>query len=338
MGIGQAIASVVFIVCLYISWQIRQVLLLVFTAIAIAVALNQLVRVFQRFRIKRPIAILLSVSIVLLLLAGFFILVVPPFLDQLTELAKLAPEGLERLRSLTSWLQELIPEQVVQDLRNWGGLTQQLRALMFSLFGNFLTLFSNSLGIILNVLVVLVLTLMLLASPAPYLRGFILLFPASYRRRAAEILQQCEVSLGGWVTGTLFNMGIIAVLNAIALLILQVPLALANGVLSGILTFIPNIGPTLSTIPPILLALLDSPGKAVAVLVVYIIIQQVESNVLTPLIMKKQVSLLPAVTLASQLIFASFFGFLGLFLALPLLVITQVWIKELLVKDVLNQR
>ncbi len=142
---------------------------------------------------------------------------------------------------------------------------------MFRLFGNFLTLFSNSLGIILNVLVVLVLTIMLLASPAPYRQGFTLLFPASYRPRTEDILQQCEVSLGGWVTGTLFNMGVIAVLNVIALLILQVPLA-ANGVLSGILTFIPNIGPTLSTIPPILLALLDSLGKAVAVLVVYIII------------------------------------------------------------------
>ncbi len=65
-------------------------------------------------------------SLVLLLLAGFFVVVVPPFLEQLQELVKLIPEGLERLRSLASWLQELIAEQVVQDLRNWGGLTQQL--------------------------------------------------------------------------------------------------------------------------------------------------------------------------------------------------------------------
>jgi len=150
--------------------------------------------------------------------------------------------------------------------------------------------------------------------------------------------KKCEISLGGWVTGTLFNMVLIAVLNAIALLILQVPLALANGVLSGVLTFIPNIGPTLSTIPPILLALLESFWKAIPVLVVYVIIQQVESNILTPLIMQREVSLLPAVTLASQLIFATFFGFLGLFLALPLLVVIEVWLQELLVKDVLNQR
>lgn len=338
MRTGQAIALVIFIVCLYFSWQIRQVLLLVFSAVVIAVALNRLVRVFQRVRIKRPIAIFLSITLLLLLLAGFFILVVPPFLTQLQDLATLAPEGLERLRGWSSWLRDIIPEQFVQEIRTWRGLTEQLRSLTFNLFGNFLTLFTNSLGVLLNVLIVLVLTIMLLASPTPYRQGFTLLFPASYRPRVEEILQKCERSLGGWVTGTLANMLIISVLNAIALLILQVPLALANGVLSGVLTFIPNIGPTLSTIPPILLALLDSPGKAIAVLIAYIAIQQLESNVLTPLIMQKQVSLLPAVTLASQLVFASFFGFLGLFLALPLLVVTQVWVKELLVKDVLNQR
>lgn len=287
-------------------------------------------------RIKHPtIAIFLSIALLLLLLAGFFILVVPPFLIQLQELVTLAPQGLERLRSWSSWLRALIPEQVVQDIRNWGGLTQQLRSLAFNLFGNFLTLFTNSLGILLNVLV---LTIMFLASPTPYRQGFTLLFPASYRPRAEEILQKCEVGLGGWVTGTLANMPIISVLNAIALIILQVPLALANGVLSGLLTFIPNIEPTLSTIPPILLALLDSPGKVIAVLIAYIVIQQLESNVLTPLIMQKQVSLLPAVTLASQLVFATFFGFLGLFLALPLLVVTQIWVKKLFVKDVLNKR
>lgn len=144
---------------------------------------------------------------------------------------------------------------------------------------------------------------MLLANPAPYRRSFILLFPSSYRHRVEEILQQCEVGLSSWVTGTFFNMIVIAVLNTIALWILQVPLALANGVLSGILTFIPNIEPTLSTILPLLLALLDSLGKAVVVLVAYVIIEVIESNVLTPLIMETEVSLLPVLTLASAVNF-----------------------------------
>ncbi len=106
--------------------------------------------------------------------------------------------------------------------------------------------------------------------------------------------------------------------------------------LAGILTFIPNIGPTFSVIPPMAIALLDSPLKSVFVLIAYIIIQQIESNILTPYVMAQQVSILPALVLASQVFFAQFFGFLGLLLALPLTVVGKVWIQELLVTDILD--
>ncbi|MGB7413123.1 MAG: AI-2E family transporter, partial [Thermosynechococcaceae cyanobacterium] len=117
---------------------------------------------------------------------------------------------------------------------------------------------------------------------------------------------------------------------------LGVKLVLVNAVLAGLLTFIPNLGPILSVLPPALLALTDSPWKAVAVVVLYIVIQQLESNLLTPLVMAKQVSLLPALTLLSQVAFTIFFGFLGLFLALPIVVVAQVWLREILVKDIFN--
>ncbi|MEO1342081.1 MAG: AI-2E family transporter, partial [Cyanobacteria bacterium J06635_13] len=74
-----------------------------------------------------------------------------------------------------------------------------------------------------------------------------------------------------------------------------------------------------------------------AVVILYVVIQQVESNVLTPIVMQKQVSLLPAITLLSQVAFAVFFGLLGLFLALPITVVAQVWLKEVLVKDILDR-
>ncbi len=112
---------------------------------------------------------------------------------------------------------------------------------------------------------------------------------------------------------------------------------MAQAALAGILTFIPNIGPALSVIPPMAIALLEAPWKSFAVLILYIIIQQVESNLLTPYVMAQQVSLLPAVTLLAQVFFATFFGFLGLLLALPLTVVGQVWLKEVIIKDILDQ-
>jgi predicted PurR-regulated permease PerM len=103
------------------------------------------------------------------------------------------------------------------------------------------------------------------------------------------------------------------------------------------LNLIPNLGPTLSVVPAMAIALLDSPWKVVAVLILYLIIQQVESNFITPIVMAHQVSLLPAVTLIAQLFFVTFFGFLGLFLALPLTVVAKIWMQEVLIKDVLDE-
>jgi predicted PurR-regulated permease PerM len=121
-------------------------------------------------------------------------------------------------------------------------------------------------------------------------------------------------------------------LSMVGLWILGVPLALANGLLAGLLAFIPNIGPVISVIPPVATALLEAPWKAIAVVCLYILIQQIESNLLTPFVMKQQVDLLPAITLLAQVIFSIFFGFLGLLLALPLTLTVQQWVNEFWVK------
>ncbi|MBF2050723.1 MAG: AI-2E family transporter [Elainella sp. C42_A2020_010] len=336
MGLGKLIGSVVFVASLYIIWQIRQILLLIFAAVVLATALDRLVRLLQRIGIqKRGIAIALTFVLLLALMAIFLLIIVPPFVDQLQQLIDFIPTGFDRAQQWVEWLQDRLTQQPMP-IGGLGGLTQQLQSFVSQQIGNLFTLFSDSLGIIARVLFVLVLGIMLLANPTIYRKGFVLLFPSFYRRRSDDILERCNVALGGWTTGILFNMTVIALFSGIGLWILRVPLALANAILAGLLTFIPNVGPTLSVIPPVALALLEAPWKAVAVLILYVVIQQLESNVLTPLVMEKQVSLPPAVTLSSQVIFASFFGFLGLFLALPLMVVLQVWIKELLIQDILN--
>lgn len=337
MRLGSSIGLVALIVSLYILWQIRQVLLLLFASVVLATVLNQVVQRLQQYRIKRGIAVAITVVLLLLLIVGFFAVVVPPIIAQLQALAALVPESLERLRAWFNWLQTVIPQQLIDQVRSLQGFTQNLQSWANRLFGNFFTWFNNSLGIVLNFLLFLVLTIMLLVNPSPYRRVFILAFPSFYRRRVDDILGECETSLVGWIKGTLFDMFVIAVLSYIGLLILQVPLPLVNALLAGLLEFIPNVGPTLSVIPPMLLALLDAPWKAGAVLFLYFLIQQFESLILVPLVMQQTVSLLPVFTLLSVVVFASFFGFLGLFLAIPLLIVSQIWLKEVLVKDILNQ-
>ncbi|MBD2363032.1 AI-2E family transporter [Anabaena minutissima FACHB-250] len=336
MRFGQWIGIFLFIISFYIIWQIRQILLIVFASIVLATVLNNFVTFLQRFRVKRSIAIFITISLLLFIIFGFFIIIVPQIIEQLQQLSNLIPMALDRIRLWNNWLIKVIPNDVLENIRNLRYLTQNLQLWLNRLFNNFFFLISSSLTIVLGLLLLLALTVMLMAHPKHYRRGFILLFPAFYRQRINIILNKCATSLTGWIRGTLLTMLLISIFSYIGLSILGVPLALINAILAGLLEFIPNVGPTLSVFPPALLALADSPWKAVAVVVLYFIIQQVESLIIVPWVMKTQVSLLPAVTLLSVVIFGTFFGFLGVFLAVPLVIVLQIWIQEVLVKDILN--
>ncbi len=337
MRFSNLVGTIALLIAIYILWQIRFIVLLAFAAVALATAINYLVHFLMRLGIKkRGIAIVLSLVLLLLIFVGFIFIVVPPFVDQLQQAIDLFPQAVDEIQIWFNWLQEKVPEQLVGEIQRLENVTRNLPSLASRVIGNFYSIFTGSLGALLNILLVTVITIMLLTTPHPYMRLYLAFFPSFYRRRAAQILKKCETALVGWTKGILFNMLVITVLSWLGLTILGVELPLANALLAGLLTFIPNIGPVLSCIPPIILALLDAPWKALAVLILYILIQQVESNILTPLVMKQQVSLLPAVTLLAQATFAIFFGFIGLFLALPLAVVAQVWINEVLIKDILS--
>ena len=336
MNLGTWIGLVVFFISLYILWQIKQLLLLLFTAIVLATSLNILVKKFQQRGIKRFNAVFLSTLFLIVVIVGCIWIVVPPFIDQFQDLTNLIPLGVEKLNTWIDLFSESLDPRIITLLPDTDELNRQLQPLIQQFLGGGLTIFYNSLGVLLSILLLLAITLMLLADPMTYREGFKRLFPAFYRRRVEEILTLCTKGLEGWLVGILFNMVVIALLSFIGLLILGIPLALSQAMLAGIMTFIPNLGPTLSVVSPMAIALIEAPWKSLAVLILYIIIQQVESNLLTPIVMAQQVALLPAITLLSQLFFATFFGFLGLFLSLPLTVVGQIWFKEVIIKDVLD--
>ncbi|GAB4380398.1 MAG: AI-2E family transporter [Elainellaceae cyanobacterium] len=337
MNFGQWLGLVVFIISLYIMWEIRQLLLLLFVAVVFATALNRLVRQAQRLGIQRGVAAAVSVIAVLSLLVLFAALIVPPFLDQFQQLTLLVPAG---FRQLEEWIRQLIARFAGETgdlVPSVGDLANQVQPLASGLANNVFRLFSGFINLTGGVLFVVIFTIMLLINPQAYRRGFIQLFPAFYRRRSDQILTLCEADLVNWIIGTLFNMVVIGLISGIALWILGVRLVLANALLAGLMEAIPNLGPFLSTLAPASIALLDSPLKAIAVVIAYFLIQQLEQFLLVPVVMGQQVSLLPAVTLLAQIAFASFFGFLGLFLAIPLVIIVRILLREILIRDVLDQ-
>ncbi|HEY9878975.1 MAG TPA: AI-2E family transporter [Leptolyngbyaceae cyanobacterium] len=337
MRLGQWVSLLALGIAIYILWQIRQVLLLLFAAAVLATVLNRVVRFLRRARIGRGPAIALTMLMLFVVLFGLFAIILPRLAEQFQLLVNALPQVVNRLEVTYDSLQARIPGNLLADNQSIDNLLQELQSFGTRLIGNLFGFVSSSVGILLNFLLFLAATIMLLVTPMQYRRILTLAFPAFYRPRVNEILNECEASLVGWIRGTLLAMAVIGSVSYIGLIILGVPLPLVNALLAGLLEFIPNIGPVLSVVPPTLLAFLDAPWKAGAVIVLYVLIQQFESLVLVPILMKHEVSILPLFTLLAVVVFSIFFGFLGLFLAIPLLIVVQIWLREVLVKDVMNR-
>lgn len=340
MKLADWIGFLCLIIALIVLWQFRQILLLLFFSVVLATALNSLVRRFQRSGLNRGTSMIITLAVVVVVGGLLISLVMPPFFDQLEQLILRVPLGYQNfisfLNRVTDNPPSWFPKRYIE-LPNLTRLAQQITPFVQKLLGNFFTFFSNSITNLLQILLVLVFSLMLLAEPQAYRKTFVRLFPSFYRQRADLILSKCEIVLLQWLGGSAITSLFVATLSWIGLMILGVQYVLAHALLAGVFNFIPNIGPTLSVIFPVSAALLDAPWKAVAVIILYIVIQNLESYWFSPLVMRHQVSLLPAITLTAQIFFATFFGVLGLILALPLTVVSKTWFEELLLVDLLDQ-
>ncbi len=336
MKFGNLVGLVALLLGLYLLWLIRFIVLLAFMAVAFATVLNRIVRWLTERHIKRSLAVGLTIIALVALSVAITWLILPPFVSQVNQWLDQAPFEIAQIRAWLNEIDSRVPIELSEQLQKLDTFIRDIPVVARSVFNNAFLFFRSTMSVLVNLLLVLVITIMLLANPKPYRRAFVCLFPQFYRYRIVEILDNCEVALVGWSTGILFNIFVITALSFSGLAIIGVPLPIGNAFVAGMLTFIPNIGPVLSVIPPAILGLLEAPWKGAAVVVLYILIQQVESNFLTPMVMKRQVSLLPAIALISQLVCGVLFGFLGLFLALPLTVVGQVWLQELVVKDVMN--
>ena len=342
MKFGQWIGVIATAAALVLLWQLREVVIHLFAAVVLAMALCTLVGVVQqRLRCRRPLALLLTLLGLVLLLAIALAAVVPPFVEQFQQLLLQLPTAAERATALLRQALEqsnrmLYGQQAVQWLQQtWGASGGGAEPVAGGLRG-LLGVAGNLGSGLVQLLFVLAVSLMIAAQPQAYREVAVLLAPSFYRRRLRQVLQQCGEALSSWMGGVLISSLCVALLAGIGLSLLGVKLVVANALLAGLLNVIPNIGPTLSTVFPMSVALLVSPWKALAVLGLYVLVQNLESYAITPSVMQHQLKLLPGLTLAAQLLFTVLFGPLGLLLALPLAVCLQVVIREVLIRDVLD--
>jgi predicted PurR-regulated permease PerM len=211
--------------------------------------------------------------------------------------------------------------RLVEALYRQGG---KLKQLAFGILTSTLAVFG---GLVLVVFIAVYIA----AEPDVYRRGLLLLFKPRTRARLDPVLTAITVKLRRWLGTQAIAMLIIGTVTTILMMIIGVRAAVPLGVIAGLFEFIPNIGPTLSAIPAVAMAFADSPEKALVVIVTYWGIQFLENNLLIPYLMKEQLDLPPALTLMTQVVMAYVFGFLGLFVATPLLAAVFVAVQRLYV-------
>ena len=326
-------AAVGFLLFLAVLWYGVNILLLAFAGILLAIFLNGLAAYVANWTgLKHGLSLLITSLALIGMLVGAGYALAPGISEQSEELSQQLPKSLENLRQYIGRYEW--GHQLLESIPKLGEVIGNPMGLLPKVSG----VLSSTAAAIMNFLIVIAVGIYFAIEPGLYRRGFIKLLPLGDRRRAHEVLDATGNTLWWWIIGVLISMATIGVLTTIGLWALGIPLAPTLGLLTGILAFIPNFGPILSAIPPMLLGLMISPMDAVYVGLLYIGVQAIESNIVTPQVQKRTVSMPPVLGMIGQLLFGIFFGFLGLLLATPLVAAIIVMVKMLYVEDVLGDK
>ena len=312
-------------------WLSRDVLFLVLFAALFATFLSILVDPLERAGAKRGVVAPL-VLLALLVLGGSVVrLVWPTLVEQFLLLQEEVPR---RLAQIGAWIEQQYtaiigadePDAVEDRLR------RQLLTGATGLVSGTLPLLSTMVGALSAILIVMFAAVYMTIDPRQYRDGLVRLAPPEHRPLLSETLNDVAGTMRRWLIATLISMGIIAAMTTTGLLLLGIPAALALGLMAGLLQFVPTVGPIVSAIPAAVVALVVSPLHAVWVILLYLGTQQVESNMITPIIMRRAINLPPALTLLTQALMTVLFGFLGLLLAVPIVAIAMVLVRRLYVE------
>lgn len=303
------IFTVGLLLLLWVLFQVREIILMLFVALILMSAFNPAVDWMEKIHLPRGVAILIVYIFVWtsvgLIIAG----VVPALIDQTSRLIHLIPAAISQVE-LFNANQQAITQQLLAQI---GSLPENLLKFTVGLFGNLLA-----------VLTTLVMTFYLLLERKHLNKYLSTVWAGDKPAQISKTINEIERRLGSWVRGELVLMLTVGVLTYVGLLILGVEIALPLAILAGILEIIPNIGPTISAVPAVLVALTIHPLTALATASLYFLVQLTENNLLVPKIMQKAVGVNPLVSILGLMIGFSLAGPAGAILAIPTIIVAHI--------------
>lgn len=316
--IGAVLAAAALIVFL---WLAADMLFILFAGVLLAIGIDALgCGIARHTFLSRGWAVAIILTVMLAALAAGAAAMFPFLLDQLDELRTRLEEIADQARTrlgrygILDWLTD---EKAASQLAGWG---------------------MSLMGAIGGIVIVLVIMLFAVANPVLYRRGILHLIPFERRARIDETLSAIAHALRWWFLGQLISMAILGISVSLGLLVIGIDLWLALGLITAILTFIPFLGPMIAGIPIITVAFVQGAQTGLIVTVFYLVIQNVEGNILTPWIQQRAVLLPPVLLIAVQILMGALFGMLGLIMAAPITVLGMVLVQKLYVEDVLGDQ
>lgn len=330
--------AIFIILALFFIGQIITVLMLLFAGILLGILLHAFRNLMHQFTgLNSGLSLAAVIVLFSLTVAGATIFLAPKVYHQAHTFYQEIPEKWDEIRSeitIYRWGQELAHENpdfhdIFEDESNNVGedhdMTQFVRELIASATGFFAA-----------ILLVFVTGIYIASSPMLYSNGLLHLIPKNRRRQAVEIMNEISLSIQWWLVAQLSAMIFIGTLTTFGLWLLGMPYPLLFGIFAALTNFIPNLGPIIAAVPTILIALTESTQLAIYVLILFTIIQCIEGYLITPLIHQRTNDVPPLLIIATQFILFYLVGFLGVLLAVPLLVCAIIIIKRIYVEDILN--
>jgi predicted PurR-regulated permease PerM len=309
--------------------QLITLFIAVLATVLVAILLDSAASRLERRGIPRPIGALLALLAGVAVFVAILMAVIPPFVDEfdkfVNNVPQIANDLQERVHDVTGASKSEIGDRAQKFARNYTDNPEKL-------IGPLTSIGFGVAGVLTALVLMLIIAYYMAAKPEPLVRGMLRVFPPDRREHAQFVMSRLREAWVGWMQGVIVDMLVTGVLLYLGLSLIGLDYALVFAVISALLVLIPYYGAFLGGIPPVLFGFADSPGKGLLAFVVYVGVQQVESNFTIPLVMSKTVNLHPAVIAIGVLVVGRLLGFAGLFVAVPVLSFITITVEEFWIK------
>lgn len=309
---------------LLLAYLLRNIILSVFIAFILAAAIEPLLKFLQKYKLPKSVSLAITYIFALIILGLMAFIVFPPLIQQVELFVRNLPD-------LTSKAVQVVAGNNV----NESEVQQYMQRGLDFIFGRAEQISNSVLQVGINVIsgvatviTIVVISFYLVAQKNQLYDGLIYLMPKKNYEQVRVILPKVERKLGLWLRGQLILGVLIGFLTWVGLTILQIEYALPLAIIAGILELVPLIGPILAAIPSIIIGLTVSPALAVAVTIMYIVVQQLESNLIVPKVMERAVGLNPLLIIIALLAGGTLMGIMGAIIAVPVAVVIASILEE----------